>query len=288
MSKKRKRYRRWENFNKMFENHVTKAGLIIALVFILTAIFAPWLAPYDPYEQDFSIVLKTPNPEHPLGTDEFGRDILSRLIYGARPTLVIVLTAALIGLVVGGWLGVISGYYGGKADTLIMRCLDVLLAFPGIILALAIISATGPGMSGVIIATSVYSIPQFARVARGSVLGVKENDYIMAAEATGEGTISIIFRYILINAMMPIIALTVLRMATIIIVAASLSFLGLGLQPPAAEWGVMLSQGRKYIRIAPFLSIFPGVAIIILVLGFNLLGDGLRDAMDPKDKKQSG
>jgi peptide/nickel transport system permease protein len=288
MSKKRKKYRGWETFNKMFENHVTKAGLIIALVFILTAIFAPWLAPYDPYEQDFSIVLKTPNPEHPLGTDEFGRDILSRLIYGARPTLVIVLTAALIGLVVGGWLGVISGYYGGKSDTLIMRCLDVLLAFPGIILALAIISATGPGMSGVIIATSVYSIPQFARVARGSVLGVKENDYIMAAEATGEGTISIIFRYILINAMMPIIALTVFRMATIIIVAASLSFLGLGLQPPAAEWGVMLSQGRKYIRIAPFLSIFPGVAIIILVLGFNLLGDGLRDALDPKDKKRNG
>jgi peptide/nickel transport system permease protein len=228
-----------------------------------------------------------PSLKCPLGTDEFGRDILGRIIFGARPTLVVALTATLIGLLIGGGFGLVSGYYGGKVDTLIMRCLDVLLAFPGILLALAIISATSPGMIGVIIATSIYSIPQLARVTRGSVLGVKENDYIMAARATGERTWTIISLYILPNIIMPILALTFVRMGVVIIIAASLSFLGVGIQPPIAEWGVMLSQGRNYIRVAPFLPIFPGVAIIILVLSLNLLGDGLRSALDPKFKKVS-
>jgi peptide/nickel transport system permease protein len=284
MRENRKRFRRWENFKKLSENPMARAGLIIVLVFILTAIFAPWLAPYDPYEQDFSVALKSPSLKHLLGTDEFGRDILSRVIFGARPTFIIVVTAVLIGLFIGGGLGVISAFYGGKVDMIIMRCLDVLLAFPGLILALAIINATGPGIQGLIIAVSISSIPQFARVARGSVLGIKENDYIMAGQATGEGTVSIIFRYILPNAMMPIITLSALRMAMILLIAASLSFLGLGIQPPAADWGLMLSQGRKFIRLAPHLTIFPGIAIIIIVFAFNLLGDGLRDVMDVKDK----
>jgi peptide/nickel transport system permease protein len=284
---KRKRSRRWEILKVLLSNKMATAGLVIFILFILTAILAPWLAPCDPNEQDLSFVLIPPSLKYPLGTDEFGRDILSRIIYGTRPTLVVALTATLIGLVIGGGFGLISGYYGGKIDTLIMRCLDVLLAFPGILLALAIISATGPGMIGVIVATSIYSIPQLARVTRGSVLGVKENDYIMAARATGERTWSIIFLYILPNIIMPIFALTFVRMGVVIIIAASLSFLGVGIQPPTAEWGVMLSQGRNYIRVAPFLPIFPGIAIIILVLSLNLLGDGLRSALDPKFKKVS-
>ena len=284
MTKKRKRFRRWENFKKLTENNITKAGLIIVIIFALTAILAPILAPYDPYEQDFSITLKAPSLKHFLGTDEFGRDILSRIIYGARPTLIIVVIAVFIGLIFGGSLGLISGYGGGKPDMIIMRCLDVLLAFPGIILALAIINATGPGLHGLIIAVSISSIPQFARVARGTVLGIKENEYIMAARATGERTLSIVFRYLLPNAIMPIVTLSALRTAIILLIAASLSFLGIGLQPPAADWGMMLSQGRKYIRLAPHITIFPGLAIIIVILGFNLLGDGLRDALDVKDR----
>ena len=287
MNKRWKRSRHWKSFKELLGNNIAKTGMILVILFFLTGILAPWLAPYDPDEQDFSIALSVPSSKHPLGTDEFGRDILSRIIYGARPTLIITLTATVIGLVIGGGLGVISAYHGGMIDAVIMRSLDVLLAFPGILLALAIISGIGPGMKGVVIAISIYSIPQFARISRGSVLGIKENDYIMAARATGEGTWSIIFRYILPNAMMPIIAFTFLRIATVIIISASLSFLGVGVQPPTAEWGVMLSQGRKYIRMSPFLSIFPGIAIIIVVLGFNLLGDSLRDALDPKFRKDN-
>jgi len=287
MNEKRKRSRRWEILKVLLSNKMATAGLVIFILFIFTAILAPWLAPRDPNEQDFSFALNPPSSNHPLGADEFGRDILSRIIYGTRPTLIVALTAILIGLIIGGGFGLISGYYGGKIDTLIMRSLDVLLAFPGILLALAIISATGPGMIGVIVATSIYSIPQLGRVTRGSVLGVKENDYIMAARATGERTWNIIFLYVLPNIIMPIFALTFVRMGVVIIIAASLSFLGVGIQPPTAEWGVMLSQGRNYIRVAPFLPIFPGLAIIILVLSLNLLGDGLRSALDPKFKKVS-
>lgn len=286
MNEKRKRSRRWESFKKVIKSKNARIGLFFIIVFLLAAAMAPLLAPYDPNEQDLSITLQPPSLRHPLGTDEFGRDILSRIIYGARPTFAIVLTATGIGLVVGGGLGLISGYTGGKVDSVIMRSLDVLLAFPGILLALAIISGIGPGMKGVIIATSIYSVPQLARVARASVLVVKENDYVMAARATGERTWSIISRYILPNAIMPILSLTFLRMGMIIIIAASLSFLGVGIQPPKAEWGIMLSQGRSYIRIAPFFSIFPGLALVTVVLGFNLLGDGLRDALDPKYQKE--
>jgi len=263
------------------------AGLVIVILFFLTALFAPWLAPHDPDEQDLSFVLKPPTSNHLLGTDEFGRDILSRIVYGTRPTLMVAVIATLIGLVIGGGLGLISGYHGGRLDSLVMRSLDVLLAFPGILLALAIISATGPGIIGVIIATSIYSIPQLARVTRGAVLGVKENDYIMAARATGERTGTIMLLYILPNVIMPVLSLTLVRMGVVIIIAASLSFLGVGIQPPTAEWGVMLSKGRNYIRIAPFLPIFPGLAIVILVLSLNLVGDGLRSALDPKLRKES-
>jgi peptide/nickel transport system permease protein len=280
--RKPKRHGWIESFSRLREHTATKVGLFFVLSLLLMAILAPWVAPYDPDEQDFSVALSPPTLNHPFGTDQFGRDILSRILYGSRPTLIIVLTATAIGLMVGGSMGLVSGYRGGRVDTFIMRFLDVLLAFPGILLALAIIAGIGPGMKGVIIATSVYSIPQLARVTRGSVLSVKENDYVMAARAIGEKPWNIILRYILPNAAMPILALTFLRMAMIIIIASSLSFLGVGIQPPTAEWGIMLSEGRNYIQIAPYLSILPGIAIILVVLGFNLLGDSLRDALDPK------
>jgi len=288
MTEKRKRPGRLEDFKEVMANNMTKIGVTIVALFVLSAMFAPWLAPYAPDEQDYSVALQRPNSKHLLGTDEYGRDVLTRILYGTRPTLLIVLSGGILALLLGGGLGVVAGYYGGGLDMTFMRLLDVLLSFPAIILALAIISATGPGMKGIVIAIVASSLPQFARVARGAVLAVKENDYIMAARATGERTLSIIFRYILPNAMMPIIALTALQMAGIIILAASLSFLGLGIQPPTAEWGIMLSKGREYIWMAPYLSIFPGVAIIIVVLGFNLVGDGLRDTLDPKTKKWSG
>jgi peptide/nickel transport system permease protein len=268
-------------------NDMTKIGVTIIALFFFSSIFAPWLAPYAPHEQDFSVALKKPSLKHLLGTDEYGRDVLSRIIWGTRPTLIITLAAGILALVAGGGLGVLAAYYGGKLDMISMRFLDVMLAFPSIILSLAVISAVGTGMKGVIAAVSVASLPHFARVARASVLGVKENDYVMAARATGERPLSIICRYILPNAMMPIIALTALRMGLVIIVASSLSFLGLGIQPPTPEWGVMLSQARQYIRLAPYLCISPGLAIITVVLGFNLLGDGLRDSLDPKIKKLS-
>ena len=276
------------DFGLIWRNKLTIVGGIVIFIFVTSALFAPWLSPYDPAEQDFSVALSPPSLSNPLGADEFGRDILSRIIWGARPTLVIVLVAGLMALLVGGGAGVLAGYYGGWLDMVFMRLLDVMLAFPGILLVLAIINGTGPGMIGVITAIGISSIPQYARVARASVLAVKENDYITAAKGTGEKSGSIIIRYILPNAIMPVIALTFLRMATIIILASAISFLGLGIQPPTSEWGLMLSQARKYIRMAPHLSIFPGLAIIIVVLGFNLLGDGLRDALDPKTKKRTG
>ena len=265
-------------------NKMATFGGLIVIIFLVTAIFAPFLAPYDPAEQDFAVVLQTPSLSHPFGTDEFGRDILSRVIWGARPTLAIVCVAGLFALLLGGSVGVLAGYYGGWMDMVSMRLLDVMLAFPGILLVLTIINGTGPGMVGVILAIGISSIPQYTRVARASVMSVKENDYVQAAKTTGEKTISIIIHYILPNAIMPIVVLTFLRMATIIILASAVSFLGLGIQPPTPEWGLMLSQSQKYIRIAPHLSIFPGMAIIIVVFGFNLLGDSLRNALDPKSR----
>jgi peptide/nickel transport system permease protein len=282
-----------KNFGKGFiglrfiwQNKLTFVGGTIICLFITLSLFSSWLSPYDPTEQDFSVSLNPPSLSHPFGTDEFGRDILSRIIHGARPTLVIVLVAGFAALLVGGSAGALSGYYGGWIDMFFMRLLDVMLAFPGILLVLAIINGTGPGIKGVITAIGISSIPPFARVARGSVLATKESDYITAAKATGEKSVSIIIRYIIPNSIQPIIALTFLRMATIIIMASAISFLGFGIQPPTPEWGLMLSQAQKYIRIAPYMSIFPGLAIIIVVLGFNLLGDSLRDAMDPKLKKK--
>lgn len=260
-------------------------GLIIVAVYLLLALCGPWLAPYDPYFQDLNISYLRPCMAHWLGCDEFGRDILSRLLYGARVSLVIQFWAVMISLAVGTFLGSASGYFGGKVDEIVMRLMDVMMAFPGILLALAIVAILGPSLTNLIVAIGINSVPGFSRVARGAVISVKKNDYVTATRAIGESDLSILFRYVLPNAISPIIVQTTMRMATVLLTAAGLGFLGLGVQPPSPEWGTMLSAARVYLRSAPHVAIIPGVTIMIVVLGFNFFGDGLQDALNPRLKE---
>lgn len=261
------------------------AGLVIVGVYLFLALCGPWLAPYDPYFQDLNLSYLRPCMAHWLGCDEFGRDILSRLLYGARVSLVIQFWAVMISLAVGTFLGSASGYFGGKVDEIVMRLMDVMMAFPGILLALAIVAILGPSLTNLIVAIGINSVPGFSRVARGSVISVKKNDYVTAARAIGENDLSILFRYVLPNAISPIIVQTTMRMATVLLTAAGLGFLGLGVQPPSPEWGTMLSAARVYLRSAPHVAIIPGVTIMIVVLGFNFFGDGLQDALNPRLKE---
>ncbi|MET3291583.1 UNVERIFIED_CONTAM: peptide/nickel transport system permease protein [Brevibacillus sp. OAP136] len=220
-----------------------------------------------------------------MGTDDKGRDVLSRIIFGTRLSLAVGFVAVFIGAFFGVILGLLSGYYGKWVDTIIMRIIDVLLAFPGILLALAIVSALGPSLINVMIAVGVFSIPMFARIVRGSTLAVKKLEYIDAIRSLGASDLRIIFVHIFPNILSPIIVQASLRLATAILSAAGLSFLGLGAQPPLPEWGAMLSNGRDFLFTAPYLAMFPGIAISTLVLGFNVFGDGLRDALDPRMKQ---
>ncbi len=266
-------------------NKAAMVGAIIILFYIFVALFAPLLAPYDPYEINLENKLIPPSSDHWMGTDDKGRDILSRILYGSRLSMGIGITAVIFGAFFGIILGLIAGYYGKWIDSTIMRIMDILLAFPGILLALAIISALGPGLINVTIAVGAYSIPLFARIVRGSTLEVKRLEYIDAVRSLGANDFTIIFKHILPNILSPIIVQGTLRLATVILSAAGLSFLGLGAQPPSPEWGTMLSSGRDFLFSAPYIAIFPGLAISILVLGFNIFGDGLRDAFDPRMKK---
>jgi peptide/nickel transport system permease protein len=256
-------------------------GLVVAL-FVALAALAPELAPYEPLRGRLDERLLPPSTGHWFGTDELGRDVLSRVLYGARISLQIQVAAVGLALVLGTALGVVAGYVGRWPDMLIMRIVDIMMAFPGIFLALAIIAALGTGLGNVIIASAIFLVPQFARVIRGSVLTLKEKEFIEAARALGEGDVSIIVRYLLPNSLAPIIVQTSLRMATVLLTASGLSFLGLGVQPPSPEWGAMLSNARAYMITAPHVATVPGLAIMLVVLGFNLLGDGLRDALDPR------
>lgn len=265
-------------------NPVALVGALIIALYVGTALFAPLIAPHDPISQNLSRSFAPMSAENPLGCDEFGRDILSRIIFGARTSLVIQFFSVLIALVVGVLLGAAGGYFGGWLDEVVMRCMDILLAFPGILLALAIVAVLGPDIPNLIIAIGIYSIPQFARITRGSVISVKQNDYVTAARAIGESHFCTVVRYVLPNAVSPIIIQTTLRMATVLLTAAGLGFLGLGVQPPQPEWGTMLSTARMYLRSAPLVAIFPGVSIMIVVLGFNFFGDGLQDALNPRLK----
>ena len=261
------------------------AGLVIVGVYLFLALCGPWLAPYDPYFQDLNLSYLRPCMDHWLGCDEFGRDILSRLLYGARVSLVIQFWAVMISLVIGTFLGSVSGYFGGRIDEGVMRLMDIMMAFPGILLALAIVAILGPSLTNLIVAIGINSVPGFSRVARGAVISVKKNDYVMAARAIGESDLSILFRYVLPNAISPIIVQTTMRMATVLLTAAGLGFLGLGAQPPSPEWGTMLSAARVYLRSAPHVAVIPGVTIMIVVLGFNFFGDGLQDALNPRLKE---
>ena len=271
-----------EVWRRLKRNRAAIAGGVIVLLFVATALLAPWLSPYPPNDGDLTKRLKAPDREHLLGTDPLGRDVLSRVIYGARISLQIQIVAVMIALFVGTILGMVGGYYGGIFDNLIMRFMDILLAFPGIFLAIAIIAVLGPGLTNLMLAAGIYSIPQFARIVRGSVLSLKEKEFVEAAKAVGEKDFNILFRYLLPNSMAPIIVQTTLRMATVLLTASGLSFLGLGVQPPTPEWGAMLSNARAYLITAPHVATIPGLAIMLVVMGFNLFGDGLRDSLDPR------
>ncbi|MFD1861413.1 ABC transporter permease [Planococcus sp. FY231025] len=272
-------------FSVFLENKAAVVGGLIILFYIFIAVFAPVLAPYHPHDINLENKLMPPSTEHWMGTDDKGRDILSRILYGSRLSMGVGFAAVIFGAFFGITLGLIAGYYGKWIDSIIMRCMDVLLAFPGILLALAIVSALGPSLINVTIAVGAFSVPLFARIVRGSTLEVKQLEYIDAIRSLGAKDGTIIFKHILPNIMSPIIVQGTLRVATAILSAAGLSFLGLGAQPPSSEWGTMLSSGRDFLFSAPYIAIFPGLAIAFLVLGFNIFGDGLRDAFDPRMKK---
>jgi peptide/nickel transport system permease protein len=257
-------------------------GMAIVALYAAAALFAGVLAPYNPGDGDVLARLQPPSAQHLLGTDELGRDILSRLLYGARVSLLIQVTAAALATLVGVLWGLAAGYFGGWADEISMRVIDVLLAFPSILLAIAIVAVVGTGLGNIIVAVGIASVPQFARLVRGVVLDLRHAEFVEAARAIGEPDASIMWRYILPGTLVPVIVLTSLRMATVLLAAAGLNFLGLGVQPPTPEWGAMLSNARDYMFAAPHVTTFPGLAITLVVIGFNLLGDGLRDALDPR------
>ncbi|HWR43543.1 ABC transporter permease [Sporomusa sp.] len=259
-------------------------GIIMLAVLIFSAVFAPVLAPYDPYESNMPNSLKPPTTAHIMGTDELGRDIFSRILYGARISLIVGIEAVTLALICGVILGAVAGFYGGKVDTAIMGVMDIMLSFPSILLAIAFMTVLGRGVEKAVIAIGIVSIPQYARIVRGSVLSVKENVYIMAARAIGNSDRRLIFAHILPNVLAPIIVRATIGVSVAILEAAALGFLGLGVQPPTAEWGTMLGSGRQTIFNAPHIVTFPGVAITLTVMAFNLLGDGLRDVLDPRLK----
>jgi len=264
----------------MFRNKLAIAGLFIIGSLIFAAIFAPYLAPFEPFEQSLRGGLKPPSLEHPLGQDKLGRDNLSRIIYGSRISVCVGLFAVSISLLIGTTIGSVAGYLGGWIDELFMRIVDIFLAFPGILLAIALTAVLGPSLHNVILAICVTGWVSYARIVRGQILTVKEREYIVAAKAIGANPLRIIMIHILPNILSPLIVEATFGMAGAILVEASLSFLGLGAQPPTPSWGSMLNEGTQFLLIAPHTTTFPGLAIMIVVLGFNFLGDGLRDTLD--------
>ena len=273
----------WTAFKR---NRLAMAGLGIVLFFILLALLAPLIAPYGYKDVSLSDRLQPPSADHRFGTDDFGRDILSRILYGARISLWVGFFSVLGSVIVGSLMGLVAGFYGGWIDTIISRFFDILLAFPSILLAIAIISILGPSLQNALIAIAIINVPNFGRLIRSRVLSVKQEEYIMAATAIGMKDSRILFRHILPNSMTPIIVQATLAIATAIIEAAALGFLGLGAQAPTPEWGKMLADSKGFLVQAPGTLFFPGLAIMLTVLGFNLLGDGLRDALDPKMKQR--
>ncbi|SAI71363.1 ABC-transport protein%2C inner membrane protein [Bordetella ansorpii] len=274
--------RAWGKFRR---NRVAMLGAIIVLLFVAMALFAPLLANHDPFQTSFMTIRKAPSASFWLGTDELGRDIYSRLMYGARASLMAGLVSVIIALIVGVPFGLAAGYFGGWTDSIISRCTEALLAIPFLILAIALAAFLGPSLVNAMIAIGVSAAPKFIRITRGQVLAVKNEDYVQSARALGASDLRIIGRHVFPNVMPPLIVQATITIATAIIAEASLSFLGLGLQPPNPSWGSMLNTAKNFMTQAPWMSIFPGSAIFLAVLGFNLLGDGLRDALDPRQEK---
>lgn len=271
----------WNGFKK---SKVAVVGAVIVFLFILLAIFSPWIAPEGINDQELADRLLPPSSEYWFGTDDLGRDIFSRVIHGARISLTVGFFAVIGSAVVGSTLGIIAGYYGRWVDAIISRIFDIMLAFPSILLAIAVVSVLGPSLRNALIAIAIINVPNFGRLIRSKVLSIKEDEYITAAKGIGMKDARILFSHILPNSMAPVIVQGTLAVATAILEAAALGFLGLGAEAPAPEWGKMLADARKYLQTAPWTMIFPGLAIMLTVLGFNLMGDGLRDALDPKMK----
>lgn len=267
---------------KARRNASIKVGAFITVSFVLSGLFAPWIAPRDPIDQDLTKALRPPSAQFVLGTDEFGRDLWSRILFGARISLAVGLISVSISTLLGTASGSIAGYYGGAWDSLISRALDLLLGLPGILLALTVVAILGPNLQNTMIAVGISSTPYFARVTRSVVLASKESDKVLAARALGARDIRVLVRHIVPDVIPAIIVVATLGLGWAILTAAALSFLGLGAQPPTPEWGAILAAGRVYISQGWWLSTFPGLAILILVLGVNLLGDGLRDVLDPR------
>jgi peptide/nickel transport system permease protein len=259
-------------------------GLCILVFVALVAIFAPVVAPYDPIKSDFSAIRQGPSALHWMGTDELGRDLLSRLIYGARTSLMAGVLPVSLALVISIPLGLLSGYVGGFLDTVLMRITDALLAIPFLVLAIALTAVLGPGLYNAMLAIGVAAIPVFLRLARGSALAVSKEDYIEAARAGGNSSLRIAFKHVLPNMIPPLFVQATLTVATAIIVEASLSFLGLGQRPPAPSWGSMLNESQRFLTTMPLMSLWPGLAIFMVVMSINIVGDGIRDAMDPRHK----
>ena len=271
-------------WRRLRKNKSAMIALAVLAVMVFCAIFAPIISPYSPTEQNWDDAFQMPSFQHLLGTDNFGRDILSRIIYGSRISLLVGVSSIVTAIIAGGLLGAVSGYYGGRVDNLMMRTMDILMAIPGMLLAISLAAAMKPGLLSLVIAIAVAEVPGYARVVRASVLTIKDQEYIEAAESIGASDARIILRHIIPNCMAPIIVQATLGMAGAILSAASMSFLGLGIQPPTPEWGSMLSAAKDYITSYWHMAAFPGIAIMITIFSLNALGDGLRDALDPRLK----
>lgn len=272
----------WHSLKK---NKLALTGGVVLLIFILIAVFADFIAPHPADAQDWMHIMEGPSSAFPLGTDSYGRCVFSRIVYGSRISLLVGFVAVAFSAIGGGTIGACAGYFRGRLDNVLMRVMDVLLAIPSILLAIAIVNILGPSLINVMIAVGLSSMPSFARIVRAAVLSIRDSEFIESAVAIGDSTAAIIWHNILPNCLAPIIVQATLGVASAILSAAGLSFLGLGLQPPSPEWGAMLSEGRAYIYVAPWLTICPGVSIVLVVLSLNLFGDGLRDALDPKLKQ---
>ena len=282
-----KKYSPLKDFWKNWKRQKTAfwASLFILLLIIIAAI-GPYMAPYDPYKPDYNVMLQGPSKEHIAGTDEYGRDIFSRLLAGARISLTVSFLSVFLGAIGGTLLGLISGYFGGWLDRFIMRSSDVMFAFPDILLAIAIVAILGPGLNNVVIAVAIFSVPSFARLVRGATLEAKETVFVEAAKSMGASHFRIMFQHILPETLGSLIVFISMRIGTAILAASSLSFLGLGASPETPDWGAMLSLGRDYLGTSTHVVMMPGIAIFLTVLAFNLVGDGLRDVLDPKTKNE--